>query len=378
MKRYGAAVVGLTLNEEGIPQTAQKRVEIARHILDRAMFYGISKQDVYIDCLTLTVSAEPTGAIQTLQALKQVKEELGLKTVLGVSNISFGLPARGLVNQNFLTMAMAAGLDLPILNPNVDAMMAAVRCYHLLTTVDENATDFIAAYGNATVSTSITTTGGNTVPASTSGTRTLEEAVVAGLKTEAAAATRSLLEQREPMDIVNEMLIPALDKVGADFEQNRVFLPQLIQSAGAAQAAFDVIRQHMATGDQEQVDRGTIVIATVKGDIHDIGKNIVKVLLENYGYTVVDLGRDVDPQKVVEAARRHQAPLVGLSALMTTTVKNMEETISQLRQAGLTCKVMVGGAVLTPEYAAQIGADFYAKDAKDSVDIARRVFSDSV
>lgn len=376
VKQYGAAVVGLTLDEEGIPQTAQKRVEIARHILDRAMSYGIPKQDVYIDCLTLTVSAEPTGAVQTLQALRQVKEELGLKTVLGVSNISFGLPARGLVNQNFLTMAMAAGLDLPILNPNVDAMMAAVRCYHLLTTVDENAADFIAAYGNATVSTSITTTAGTSAsPTSTSGTRTLEEAVVAGLKAEAAAATHSLLEQREPMDIVNEMLIPALDKVGADFEQNRVFLPQLIQSAGAAQAAFDVIRQHMATGDQEQVDRGTIVIATVKGDIHDIGKNIVKVLLENYGYTVVDLGRDVDPQKVVEAAQRHQAPLVGLSALMTTTVKNMEETIAQLRQAGLTCKVMVGGAVLTPEYAAQIGADFYAKDAKDSVDIAKRVFS---
>ena len=373
VKQYGAAVVGLTLDEEGIPQTAQKRVDIARHILDRAMSYGIPKQDVYIDCLTLTVSAEPTGAVQTLQALRQVKEELGLKTVLGVSNISFGLPARGLVNQNFLTMAMAAGVDLPILNPNVDAMMAAVRCYHLLTTVDENAADFIAAYGNATVSTSITTTAETTAPANNSGTRTLEEAVVAGLKAEAAASTHSLLEQREPMDIVNEMLIPALDKVGADFEQNRVFLPQLIQSAGAAQAAFDVIRQHMATGDQEQVDRGTIVIATVKGDIHDIGKNIVKVLLENYGYQVIDLGKDVSPETVTQAVVREHAAFCGLSALMTTTMQEMRHVILLAREAGLTAKIIIGGAVITQEYADEIQADGYSKDAADAVRLARRL-----
>lgn len=374
VKKYGAAVVGLTLDERGIPQSASQRVDIARHILTRAQEYGIAKEDVYIDCLTLTVSAEPTGAVQTLAALRQVKEELGLKTVLGVSNISFGLPARGLVNQNFLTMAMAAGLDLPIMNPNVDTMMAAVRCYHLLTTVDENAADFIAAYGNATVSTSITSNSSANSSVQPSGTRTLEDAVQAGLKAEAAAATQTLLVDCQPMDIVNEMLIPALDRVGTDFEQNKVFLPQLIQSAGAAQAAFDVIRQHMATGGQEQVNQGTIVVATVKGDIHDIGKNIVKVLLENYGYTVIDLGRDVDPQKVVEAVRQHKAPLVGLSALMTTTVKSMEETIFQLHKAKLPCKVMVGGAVLTPEYARQIGADFYAKDAKESADIAKQVF----
>ena len=375
VKKYGASVVGLTLDERGIPQSAQQRVDIARHILAKAQEYGIQKKNVYIDCLTLTVSAEPTGAVQTLTALKQVKEELGLKTVLGVSNISFGLPARGLVNQNFLTMAMAAGLDLPIINPNLDAMMAAVRCFHLLTTVDKNAVDFIAAYGNATVSTSITSSTSTVISAQSSDIRTLEEAVQAGLKAEAAAATKTLLEQCEPMEIVNEKLIPALDRVGNDFEQNKVFLPQLIQSAGAAQAAFDVIRQHMSGSGQTQVHRGTIVVATVKGDIHDIGKNIVKVLLENYGYTVIDLGRDVDPQKVVEAVRQHQAPLVGLSALMTTTVKSMEETIAQLRNAGLPCKVMVGGAVLTPEYAQQIGADFYAKDAKDSADIAKRVFA---
>ena len=373
VKKYGAAVVGLTLDENGIPKTAQQRVDIAKKILDRALAYGIRREDVYIDCLTLTVSAEPEGAVQTLEALGRVKRELGLKTVLGVSNISFGLPARPIINQNFLTMAMAAGLDLPILNPNMEAMMAAVRCYHLLTNVDENARAFIAAYGNAQVSTTITG-GGTAAPSPAAvGSRSLEEIVVAGLKGEAGVATRALLDTHAPMDIVDNILIPALDKVGADFEQNKVFLPQLIQSAGAAQAAFEVIRDTLAQREGGSVSRGTIVLATVKGDIHDIGKNIVKVLLENYGYTVIDLGRDVDPAAVVEAARKHEAPLVGLSALMTTTLKSMAETIQALHDAGLPCKIMVGGAVLTPEYAREIRADFYAKDAKESVDIAKRV-----
>ena len=373
MKKYGAAVVGLTLDQGGIPRSAEARVEVARRILERALALGVRREDVYIDCLTLTVSAEQEGAAQTLTALRRVKEELGLKTVLGVSNISFGLPARPLVNQNFLTMAMAAGLDLPILNPNVDTMMAAVRCYHLLTNVDRDAREFIAAYGNATVTTAIS--GGGAAPASpaSGGGRSLAEVVEAGLKGEAASAARALLENREPMDVVDHILIPALDKVGADFEQNRVFLPQLIQSAGAAQAAFEVIRERLSQRDGGSVSRGTVVLATVKGDIHDIGKNIVKVLLENYGYTVVDLGKDVDPAAVVEAVRRHGAPLVGLSALMTTTLKSMAETIAMLRGAGLPCQIMVGGAVLTPDYARQIQADFYARDAKESVDIAKRV-----
>jgi len=371
VKKYGAAVVGLTLDQGGIPKSAQARVEVARRILERALALGVRREDVYIDCLTLTVSAEQEGAAQT--ALRRVKEELGLKTVLGVSNISFGLPARPLVNQNFLTMAMAAGLDLPILNPNVDTMMAAVRCYHLLTNVDRDAREFIAAYGNAAVTTAIS--GGGAAPASTAsgGGRSLAEVVEAGLKGEAASAARALLETREPMDVVDHILIPALDKVGADFEQNRVFLPQLIQSAGAAQAAFEVIRERLSQRDGGSVSRGTVVLATVKGDIHDIGKNIVKVLLENYGYTVVDLGKDVDPAAVVEAVRRHGAPLVGLSALMTTTLKSMAETIAMLHDAGLPCQIMVGGAVLTPDYARQIQADFYARDAKESVDIAKRV-----
>ena len=374
VKKYGAAVVGLTLDKNGIPHSTQARLDIARRILDAALSYGIRREDVYIDCLTLTVSAEQEGAAQTLEALERVHRELGLKTVLGVSNISFGLPARPLINQNFLTMAMTKGLDLPILNPNVDTMMAAVRSYHLLMNIDREARDFIAAYGGAAVTTSIEGPRETQPAAAQAGQKDLGAVVAAGLRGEAAAATRALLEQKDPMEIVDQVLIPALDQVGADFEAGRVFLPQLIQSAGAAQAAFEVIRAQMpARPEGEQEARGPIVLATVKGDIHDIGKNIVKVLLENYGYTVIDLGKDVDPAAVAQAARKYQAPLVGLSALMTTTLKSMEDTIALLRHEGVPCKVVVGGAVLTPEYAKQIGADFYARDAKESVDVARQV-----
>ncbi|MCI9157115.1 MAG: dihydropteroate synthase [Lawsonibacter sp.] len=372
VKKYGAAVVGLTLDKNGIPKTVQARFDIARRILDKALSYGIRREDVYIDCLTLTVSAEQEAAAQTLEALRRVKTELGLKTVLGVSNISFGLPARPLVNQNFLTMAMTMGLDLPIINPNLEAMMAAVRCYHLLMNIDAEARDYIAAYGSATVTTSITAGGGTAQAAAPAGERSLEQIVLAGLKGEAPAATKKLLETMDSMEVVDSVLIPALDKVGADFEAGRVFLPQLIQAAGAAQAAFEVIRERLQPG-QEDRSKGTIVLATVKGDIHDIGKNIVKVLLENYGYPVVDLGKDVEPAAVVEAAKKHAAPLVGLSALMTTTLGSMEQTISLLRSEHVPCKVVVGGAVLTADYAKKIGADFYAKDAKESVDVARRV-----
>ena len=373
VKKYGAAMVGLTLDKNGIPHSTQARLDIARRILDAALSYGIRREDVYIDCLTLTVSAEQEGAAQTLEALERVHRELGLKTVLGVSNISFGLPARPLINQNFLTMAMTKGLDLPILNPNVDTMMAAVRSYHLLMNIDREARDFIAAYGGAAVTTSIEGPR-ETQPAAQAGQKDLGAVVAAGLRGEAAAATRALLEQKDPMEIVDQVLIPALDQVGADFEAGRVFLPQLIQSAGAAQAAFEVIRAQMpARPEGEQGEKGPIVLATVKGDIHDIGKNIVKVLLENYGYTVIDLGKDVDPEAVVTAARERGAPLVGLSALMTTTLPSMEETIARLRAAGLPCQVVVGGAVLTAEYAQKIGADFYARDAKQSVDVARQV-----
>ena len=365
VKKYGAAVVGLTLDEDGIPASAEKRFAIARRILDAALAIGIRREDVYIDCLTLTVSAEQAAAAQTLSAVRRVKEELGLKTVLGVSNISFGLPARPIINQNFLALAMANGLDLPILNPNAEAMMAAVRAYHLLTGLDADAREFIAAYGDAAPAAQ--------APAP-SGTRALDELVALGLKGEAAAATRALLDLgRDPMEIINSLLIPALDRVGAEFEAGRQFLPQLIQSAGAAQSAFDVLRERMTDGT-EKPSQGTIVLATVKGDIHDIGKNILKVLLENYGFTVIDLGRDVPPEAVVEAARKYDAPLVALSALMTTTLRSMEETIRLLRRELPDRKVMVGGAVLTEDYAAAMGADFYGADAKQSVDYARRLF----
>ena len=368
VKKYGAAVVGLTLDRNGIPQTAEQRMVIASRILDRCLSYGIRREDVYIDCLTLTASAEQEGAAQTLEALRRVKTELGLKTVLGVSNISFGLPARAVVNQSFLVMAMTCGLDLPIINPNTDAMMAAIRSYHLLMNIDKESRAFIAAYGSMEASAAIPG-GADAV----SGERTLTQAVEAGLKGEAAVAVLKLLATMEPMEIVDGILIPALDKVGADFEAGRVFLPQLIQSAGAAQSAFEVIRKQLSGQPGQTTGKGAVVLATVKGDIHDIGKNIVKVLLENYGYTVIDLGKDVEPAAVAEAVRKHSAPLVGLSALMTTTLKSMEETIALLRSERLPCKVVVGGAVLTPEYAAQIGADFYAKDAKQAVDVAKQV-----
>ena len=368
VKKYGAAVVGLTLDQNGIPKTAEERLAIARRILDAALALGIPRRDVYIDCLTLTVSAEQAAAGETLRAVRMVKEELRLKTVLGVSNISFGLPARPLVNQNFLTMAMTCGLDLPILNPNVDAMMAAVRCFHLLTNVDAEARDFLAAYGGDAAP-------APAAPASGPTARPLGDLVELGLRGEAGQAARALLAAGEdPMALVDGVLIPALDRVGAQFEAGQRFLPQLIQAAGAAQAAFEAVREALAARqDGPPVRRAPIVLATVKGDIHDIGKNIVKVLLENYGFAVLDLGRDVDPERVARAVRETGAPLVGLSALMTTTLKSMEETIALLRREELPCRVMVGGAVLTADYAARIGADFYARDAKESVDIARRV-----
>lgn len=366
VKKYGAAVVGLTLDKNGIPKTAEGRFAIAERILNRALALGIPKEDVYIDCLTLTASAEQEGVMQTLHALHRVRTELGLHTVLGVSNISFGLPDRELVTRNFLAMALYAGLDLPIINPNTESMMSTVRTYKLLANIDKNAVDYIAHYGSK-----------QPMPkqsASQNTDMTLEAAVAAGLKAEAAMLTRKLLENTEPMIIINEKLIPALDKAGIAFEAGKIFLPQLIASASASQAAFEVLKAYFCENSAETVHRGTIVLATVKGDIHDIGKNIVKILLENYGYEVIDLGKDVPFEAVAEATERTHAPLVGLSALMTTTLPSMEATIQLLHERCPWCKTVVGGAVLTSEYAQKIGADFYAKDAKETVDIAKQVF----
>ena len=374
-KKYGAAVVGLTLDEQGIPKTAEGRLAIAGRIVAATDAIGIPREDVYIDCLTLTVSAEQSAAAETLKALTICKERYGVRTVLGVSNISFGLPCRGYMNTTFLTMAMQAGLDLAIMNPNTPEMMAAVRAYRVLTCQDPQSSDYLAAYANVTITT--TQAAPAAAPATDAGDPgrdPLFEAVRRGLKQEAHDAAQKALETAQPLEVVNGILIPALDRVGEGFEKGTLFLPQLLQSATAAQAAFEVVKEAIARTGTPGQSKGKIVIATVKGDVHDIGKNIVRVILENYGYEVTDLGRDVPPERIVEAVRRTGAPLVGLSALMTTTVPNMEATIQALHQAGLPCKVMVGGAVLTPSYARAIGADFYAKDAKASADYAKTVF----
>ena len=365
VKKYGAAVVGLTLDERGIPKTAEERFAIAEKILNRALEYGIPKQDVYIDCLTLTASAEQDGVVETLKAVRMVTEKLGLKTVLGVSNISFGLPNRELINSTFITMAMNNGLTLPIMNPNIASMTGAVRAYRLLSGYDRHGVNFIENYGAEV----------KKPAAAVAADMDISDAVAAGLKAESGAAAEKLLAGgTDPMEIINGKLIPALDSVGAKFEKGTIFLPQLIQSAGAAQAAFDVIKKAISERGGSGVSAGRVVICTVKGDIHDIGKNIVKTLLENYGFDVIDLGKDVDYQEVVDAAIKYDVRLVGLSALMTTTLKSMENTIKLLHENNVNCKIVVGGAVLTPDYAEKIGADFYARDAKETVDIARKVY----
>ena len=352
------------MDHEGIPETAEGRIAIAERILRAALEHGIPREDVYIDCLTLTVSAQQEQATQTLKALRHVRETMGLHTVLGVSNISFGLPAREHITVSFLTQAMYAGLDLPIVNPNQKAIMDAVAAFRVLSRQDVDSEAYIARFAGA-----------ETAPRSPvqTGTMTLETAIGRGLKEETAALTEKALETMSEMDVVNTLLIPALDLVGEKYEKQEIFLPQLINAANAACEGFEVIKTRIARKGGDSVSRGKIVVATVKGDIHDIGKNIVKVVLENYGYTVIDLGRDVPPETVVETVIREDVHLVGLSALMTTTVVSMAETIEALRRSGHPCKIWVGGAVLTPEYARQIGADFYAKDAKQSVDIARQV-----
>lgn len=367
VKKYGACVVGLCLDENGIPKTADGRVAIAKRILDRALALGIPRDNVFIDCLTLTVSAEQDAALVTLEAVRRVKTELGLKTVLGVSNISFGLPERVIITHNFLTMALTNGLDLPIINPNVADMTGAVRAYNVLAGFDRNSLEYVAAYGNKETT---------AAPTVTKQDIDLNYAIENGLKAEGAKLTEELLKTIDPMSVVNDILIPALDKTGAEFESGKIFLPQLILSAGVAQSCFEVIKTHFAKSGSQTVSKGKIILATVKGDIHDIGKNIVKVLLENYGYEVIDLGKDVPYETVLNTAIEQNVHLVGLSALMTTTLGSMEKTIALLREHNVDCKVMVGGAVLTPEYAKQIGADYYAKDAKESCDIAKCVFEE--
>ncbi|MBE6910243.1 MAG: homocysteine methyltransferase [Ruminococcaceae bacterium] len=378
IKKYGAAVVGLTLDKSGVPQTAEARFAIAKRILAAAESYGIAREDVWIDCLTLTVSAQQEQARETLRALSMVRSELGLQTVLGVSNISFGLPNRPLVTRTFLIEALHAGLTLPILNPNQTELMDAIAAYRVLSGEDEACRAYVERFADWQPPKAGAPAPAPKSAAGAAGTETgdaLQDAIVRGLKAEAAALAKEALQTESELALVDGRLIPALDRVGEGYEAGRVFLPQLLSAAQAAQAVFEVIRTSLAEKGGESVKRDALLVATVRGDVHDIGKNIVKTVLENYGYDVLDLGRDVAPEAVVEAVRERNIRLVGLSALMTTTLPSMEETVAQLRRLPNPPKVFVGGAVVTPEYAQRIGADYYAKDAKASVEIAKKVFA---
>ena len=406
--RYGGAVVALCLDESGIPETAEGRIQVAKKIIREAARYGIGTEDLIFDGLCMTVSSDSKGALTTLETLRRIRDELGCKSVLGVSNISFGLPQREIINASFFTMAMECGLSAAIVNPNSEAMMRAYYSFNALMDMDPQCGEYIRIYGGQAGSLGKTlprnpgagsagaaggglgTGSAGAVGAGTaSGTigagaesaaafeiaSRLSAAIERGLREEAHRAVGELLENREPLDVINTEMIPALDRVGKGFEAGTIFLPQLLMSAEAAKAAFEVIKDRMASSGQVQEKKGTIILATVKGDIHDIGKNIVKVLLENYSYEVIDLGRDVPPKTIVQTAMERKVRLVGLSALMTTTVPSMEETIRLLREQLPGTLVMVGGAVLTPEYARTIGADAYCRDAMASVNYAEEVFA---
>lgn len=373
IRKYGGVVIGLTLDEKGIPGDAEGRVRIAERIITEAARYGIKKKDIVIDALAMTISSEPEGAKVTLETLRRLRDDLKVKTVLGVSNISFGLPARPVVNAAFYTMAMMNGLSAGIINPSSEDMMKAWYAYHALMGLDANCESYISHYSNNL------TSGGRTVSDGTEHktTASLRESIEKGLKEDASTITARLSETQDPLDIINTELIPALNHVGDGFEKGTVFLPQLLMSAEAAKSAFAVLKDKMDKSGEVREKIGTVVLATVKGDIHDIGKNIVKVLLENYSFEVIDLGKDVPPERIADTVLEKDVRLAGLSALMTTTVVSMEETIKLLRERAPQCKVMVGGAVLNQDYADMIGADFYGKDAMQSVRYAQELFKNA-
>lgn len=366
IQKYGGVVIGLTLDENGIPKTAKGRLEVAGKIIEEAKKYGIDKKDIVIDVLTMTISSEPNGAKTTLEALKMVRDTYGVRTALGVSNISFGLPSRPVINANFYTMAMQNGLTAGIINPSSEDMMRSYHSYCALMNYDANCENYIAHYGNQEPAKT-------TVPAGQQ--IDLKTAIEKGLKEDAYQTTVALVKTTEPLEIINTYLIPALDTVGKGFEKGTVFLPQLLMSADAAKSSFAVLKEELEKNGGEEKEKEKVILATVKGDVHDIGKNIVKVLLENYSFEVIDLGKDVAPECIVETVLEKEVKLVGLSALMTTTVVSMEETIRQLREKAPDCKVMVGGAVLNQEYADMIGADFYGKDAMQSVYYAQKILT---
>ena len=367
--KYGGVLIALTLDEAGIPEDADGRIRIAKKIIERAASYGIARKDIVVDPLAMTISSDTTSALTTLACIRRLTQELQVHTSLGVSNISFGLPKREMITSTFFAMALANGLSAAIMNPASAEMMKVYHCAKALRNQDPNCQAYIAYADTVTTEVKSTAAAPKAGEPQAEG---LAGAIVRGLKEEAARYTKELLQTTAPMDVVNGEIIPALDIVGQGFEKKTVYLPQLLMSAEAATASFEVIKQKMGSSSQEK--KGTIVIATVKGDIHDIGKNIVKVLLENYGYEVIDLGRDVAPQTILDAVEKYQVRLAGLSALMTTTVPAMEETIQLIHEKAPYCQVVVGGAVLTADYAKQIGADFYGRDAMETVRVAEKVF----
>lgn len=366
-KKYGAVLVCLCLDEGGIPETVEGRLQVAEKIVKTAAQYGIPKKNLVMDALVLTISTGKDNANITLEALRRIRYEMGLHTVLGVSNISFGLPERSRINTAFFTMAMNNGLSAGIVNPSSEPMMSAYYSFNALIGEDNQCSAYIANASQTIDKPSVSST--------KSSVYTLDEAIIKGLAESASEETIKLLEQNmDALSIINEKLIPALDVVGKGFEEKKMFLPQLLMSAEAAKASFEAIKATLSKQGKDSESKGKIVIATVKGDIHDIGKNIVKTLLENYGFEMIDLGKDVDPEQILKTVQEQQVKLVGLSALMTTTVVNMEATIKLLREHNVNCKVMVGGAVLTQEYADMIGADFYSKDAMGSVRYANALY----
>ena len=366
VKKYGGVVVALALDENGIPETAEGRLKVEK-IYSTAASYGIARKDILIDALCLTVSSDSRGALTALETLRRVRDELGGRTTLGVSNISFGLPQRGVINSVFFAMALENGLSAAIINPNAEGMMNTYYSYRALAGLDPQCGDYIGRFGGQPAEK-------KTAAVNAGEAKSLGECVEKGLKDQAAEETRRLLEFKDPLDIIQEEMIPALDRAGVRFEAGTLYLPQLLMCADAAKAAFELIKDKMLAEGEVQEKKGTVILATVKGDIHDIGKNIVKVLLENYSYEVLDLGKDVPPEKIAETAAEKKVRLVGLSALMTTTVPSMEETIRLLRKEAPWARVMVGGAVLTKDYAESIGADCYCKDGMASVKYAELVF----
>ena len=370
VKKYGACVVGLTLDENGIPSTAEGRFNIAKKIVERAEQYGIKRQDIFIDCLSLTVSAQQDEAMETIKAIKMVKENLGCKTILGVSNISFGIPNRQALNNTYLNLALGAGLDLAIINTEDRTMVESIYAYKVISNMDKGCLDYIEKF-------KFVSNDNKTKERKNYDNLTLEDAIERGLKEEAKDLTLKILESHDEHFVLDKVLIPALDVVGTKYDKGELFLPQMIQAAETVKVSLNIIKERLSKNNNTS-SKGKIIVATVQGDIHDIGKNIVKIMLENYGYEVIDLGKDVPIEEVVKRAKEENIQLIGLSALMTTTVENMKKTIKALKENNINARVFVGGAVVTEEYAQKINADYYSKDAKSAVEIAKINFKSKI